>query len=119
MVEVIDVASKFGLFSEFWQPRIVGELNDNYVKLAKLKGEFLWHSHESEDEMFLVVRGELIIRLRNRELHLRQGQFVIIPRGVEHMPVAQDEVHVLLLEPKSTVNTGDQRNERTVEAAWI
>lgn len=119
MIEVIDLSSKFDLFTEFWQPRIVGELNDGYVKLAKLKGEFMWHSHESEDEMFLVVRGALTVRLRDRDLDLRQGQLVIIPRGIEHLPVAKDEVHVLLLEPKTTVNTGDQRNERTVEASWI
>jgi mannose-6-phosphate isomerase-like protein (cupin superfamily) len=119
MTEVINLAQKFDLFSDHWHPRIAGELNDSYVKLAKLKGEFTWHHHEHEDELFLVVKGTLVIKLRERNLTLREGEFVIIPRGVEHLPVAEEEVHVLLLEPKSTLNTGNVRNERTVEADWI
>ena len=118
-VEVIDVAQKFGMFSEYWHPRIAGELNDSYVKLAKLKGEFVWHLHENEDELFWVVKGTLVIKLRDMDITVHPGQFVIIPRGVEHMPVAADEVHVVLLEPKTTVNTGNAANERTVEAEWI
>jgi mannose-6-phosphate isomerase-like protein (cupin superfamily) len=94
-------------------------LNDVYIKLAKLKGEFLWHQHQNEDEMFLVVKGKLCIRLRGRDLWLEQGEFVIIPKGIEHCPVAEHEAHVLLLELKSTINTGDVQNERTVDAAWI
>ena len=118
-VEVIDLGTKFGMFREYWHPRIVGELNDSYVKLAKFKGEFVWHQHENEDELFLVVEGTLVIKLRDRDLTLRPGQLVIIPRGVEHMPVAADEVHALLLEPKSTINTGDVQSERTVQAEWL
>ena len=118
-VEVIDLGTKFSMFREYWHPRIVGELNDSYVKLAKFKGEFVWHQHENEDELFLVVEGTLVIKLRDRDLTLRPGQLVIIPRGVEHMPVAADEVHALLLEPKSTVNTGDVQSERTVQAEWL
>lgn len=119
MTKVINLEQKFSLFSDHWHPRIAGELNDSYVKLAKLKGEFTWHHHEHEDELFLVVKGTLVIKLRDRDLTLREGEFVIIPRGVEHLPVAEEEVHVLLLEPKSTLNTGNVRNERTVEADWI
>jgi mannose-6-phosphate isomerase-like protein (cupin superfamily) len=119
MIEPIDVADKFALFSEHWHPKIVGELNDCYVKLARLKGQFVWHTHAREDELFLVVRGRLKIRLRDKDLELAEGQFVIIPRGVEHLPVAEEEVQVLLLEPRSTINTGDRQSERTVAAEWI
>lgn len=118
-MNIINLSQKFDLFHEHWRPRIVGELNDSYVKLAKLKGEFVWHRHENEDELFLVVKGKLQIKLRERDLWIGEGEFVIIPRGVEHCPVADEEVQVLLLEPKSTVNTGDVQNERTVAAAWI
>jgi mannose-6-phosphate isomerase-like protein (cupin superfamily) len=111
--------SKFNLFQQHWSPRIVGELNDSYVKLAKLKGEFVWHKHENEDELFLVVKGQLQIKLRDRDLWIKEGEFVIIPKGVEHCLVAAEEVQVMLLEPKSTLNTGDQQNERTVEAKWL
>lgn len=119
MIEPINISQKFALFHEYWQPKIVGELNDAYVKLARLKGEFIWHRHENEDELFLVVKGRLLIRLRQQELWLGQGEFAIIPKGVEHCPVAEEEVHVLLLEPKSTLNTGNMQNERTVESQWI
>lgn len=118
-MQVINIAQKFSLFNEYWSPRIVGELNDSHIKLAKLHGEFVWHQHENEDEMFLIVKGKLLIKLRDRDLWLNEGEFVIIPKGVEHCPVAEEEVHVMLLEPKSTLNTGDQQNERTVEAQWI
>ncbi len=118
-VEVIDIGQKFGLFSEYWDPRIAGELNDSYVKLAKLKGEFVWHLHENEDELFWVVKGTLVIKLRSGDVTVRPGQFVIIPKGMEHMPVADEEVHVILLEPKTTVNTGDVDSERMVAAEWI
>ena len=114
MIELVNLAQKFSLFADYWQPKIAGELNDSYVKLVKLKGEFVWHQHEHEDELFLVVKGRLCIRLRDRDLWLNEGEFVVIPRGVEHLPVAEDEVHCLLLEPKTTLNTGDVRNERTV-----
>ncbi len=118
-MDVVNLAQKYSLFQEYWSPRIVGELNDSHVKLAKLKGEFVWHHHEREDEMFLVIAGTLVIKLRERDLTIRAGEFVIIPHGVEHCPVAEEEVQVLLLEPKSTVNTGEQRNERTVDAQWV
>lgn len=118
-MDVIHLTQKFDLIKQYWSPRIAGELNDSYVKLAKLKGEFVWHHHENEDELFLVVKGSLSIRLRDRDLWLGEGDFVIIPRGVEHCPVAEEEVHVLLLEPKSTRNTGNVENERTVDADWI
>jgi mannose-6-phosphate isomerase-like protein (cupin superfamily) len=113
-VEKVNIAEKFGLFQDYWSPKIAGELNDSVVKLAKLKGEFIWHHHEAEDELFLVVQGNLLIKLRDRDIHVGPGEFVVIPRGVEHLPVAHEEVHVLLIEPKSTLNTGNVRNERTV-----
>ncbi len=119
MVEPVNLAEKFALIEDYWSPRIAGELNDSYVKLAKLKGEFVWHHHEQEDELFLVVRGTLCIQLRDRDLWLREGEFAVIPRGVEHRPVASEEVHVLLLEPKTTVNTGNIQNERTRPDQWI
>jgi mannose-6-phosphate isomerase-like protein (cupin superfamily) len=119
MIEVVDLADKFSLFSEHWRPKIVGELNASYVKVVKLKGEFVWHRHETEDELFLVMHGVLVIRLRDRDLVIRQGQFVIIPEGVEHLPMAAEEVHAVLIEPRTTLNTGNIRDEKTVEAEWI
>ncbi|MGK5507082.1 MULTISPECIES: cupin domain-containing protein [Brevibacillus] len=114
MMEKVNVAEKFSLFHEYWSPKIAGEINDSYVKLVKLKGEFVWHQHENEDEMFLVVKGKLLIKFRDKDVWLNEGEFLIVPKGVEHMPVAEEEVHVLLLEPKTTLNTGDQVNEKTV-----
>jgi mannose-6-phosphate isomerase-like protein (cupin superfamily) len=119
MIAAITLADKFNLFHDPWHPKIVGELNDSYVKLAKLKGEFVWHHHEDEDELFLVVKGTLVIKLRAQELTIHEGEFVIIPKGMEHLPVAEEEVQVLLLEPKTTSNTGNVQNERTVAAEWI
>ncbi len=107
---------KFALFSEHWSPRIVGELNGQQVKLAKLMGEFDWHHHEHEDELFLVIKGTLVLRLRDREVALEEGEFFIVPRGIEHQPVAEEEVHVLLFEPASTLNTGNVRSARTVDS---
>ena len=119
-MDTINLNQKFALFQQYWSPKIVGELNDSYIKLAKLKGEFVWHQHESEDELFLVVKGHLLIKLRDRDIQLKEGEFVIIPKGVEHLPIAEEEVHVLLLEPKSTLNTGNVQNERTVNnLEWI
>jgi mannose-6-phosphate isomerase-like protein (cupin superfamily) len=114
-MEQVNLTEKFSLFDEYWSSRIVGELNDSYVKLAKFKGEFMWHRHEAEDELFLVIKGHLLIKLRDREIHLDEGDFTIIPRGIEHLPIANDEAHILLLEPKSTLNTGDVRSARTVK----
>ena len=118
-MQKVNLRHKFSLFDEHWQPKIVGELNDSYVKLAKLKGEFIWHHHEDEDELFLVVKGSLTIKLRDGDVRLEEGEFLIVPRGVEHMPVAEEEVEVLMLEPKSTRNTGNLENQRTVDAEWI
>lgn len=115
-MEKINLAEKFGRFAECWSPKIVGELNDSYVKLVKVKGEFVWHHHANEDELFLVVKGTLVIRFRDRNVEIREGEFLIVPKGVEHLPFAKEETHILLLEPKSTLNTGNLRNERTVEA---
>jgi mannose-6-phosphate isomerase-like protein (cupin superfamily) len=113
-IERVSLVEKLNSFQDYWSPKIVGELNESFVKLVKLKGEFVWHHHEAEDELFLVVKGSLLIRLRDRDVRVEEGEFVIIPRGVEHLPVAEEEVHVLLLEPKSTLNTGNVANERTV-----
>lgn len=118
-MNVVNIATKFNLFQEYWSPRIAGELNDSYIKLAKLKGEFIWHHHENEDELFMVVKGRLQIKLRDSDLWLEEGEFAVIPKGVEHCPVAEEEVHVMLIEPKSTLNTGNIQNERTVAAQWI
>ena len=114
-MNIVDIKEKFSLFNEYWSPKIVGELNDQYVKLAKLKGEFVWHHHEDEDELFMVVKGNLTIKLKNQDIELQEGQLFIIPRGVEHLPVAEEECHVMLFEPKSVLNTGNTKNEKTVE----
>lgn len=113
-LEKVNLQEKLQQFEEHWSPRIVGELNGQHVKLAKLAGEFIWHHHEAEDELFLVVQGHLSIHLRDRVVELDAGEFFIVPRGVEHKPVASSEAHVLLLEPASTLNTGNVRDERTV-----
>ena len=114
-MELVNINQKLSRFSDHWSPKIVGELNDSYVKVVKLKGEFIWHHHDNEDELFLVIKGQLLMRLRDREVRINPGEFLIVPRGVEHMPVAEEEVHLVLLEPKTTLNTGNVRNERTVE----
>lgn len=120
MISKVNLADKFGQFDDYWHPRIVGELNDSYIKLAKLKGDFVWHKHLDEDEMFLVLKGELLIHLRDQDILLREGESVVIPRGVEHFPVAEEEVHVLLLEPKSTLHTGDVVTDQTVTTKdWV
>lgn len=114
MIEKVNINEKFSMFQDHWSPKIVGEINDTHVKLAKLKGEFIWHHHDNEDEMFLVIKGKLLMRLRDRDLQLNEGEFVIIPKGVDHLPVAEEEVHLLLLEPKTTLNTGNIESERTL-----
>ena len=113
-MEKVNLAQKFSRFQDHWSPKVVGDINDAYVKLVKLKGEFVWHQHETEDELFLVVKGRLLIKLRDQDILLEEGEFVIIPRGVEHLPIAEEEVQVLLLEPKTTLNTGNVEHERTV-----
>lgn len=111
----VDLEEKFSQFDEYWSPKIVGELNEQLVKVAKLKGEFVWHHHENEDELFMVIKGNLTIKLRDKDIQLSQGQFFIIPRGVEHLPVADEECHVMLFEPKTVLNTGNVVNEKTVK----
>ncbi len=113
-MEKVNLLRKFSLVNEYWSPKIIGELNDSYVKAVKLKGEFIWHHHEQEDELFLVVKGSLLMRFRDRDVRLEEGEFLIVPRGVEHLPIAEKEAHIVLLEPKSTLNTGNVRNERTI-----
>lgn len=112
-------ADKFALFTEQWQGKIVAEMNGMYVKLARLEGQFLWHKHEVEDEMFFVLDGELTMRLRDRDLVVGPGELVVVPHGVEHMPVCPKETRVMLVEPKATVNTGDADSDRRVEPEWI
>ncbi len=120
MIEPVNLTAKFALFDDLWNPRIAGELNDSYVKLAKIQGEFVWHHHADEDELFLVIKGRLLMQLRDGERWIEEGEFIIIPRGVEHRPVAPQECHILLLEPKTTLNTGNVQDERTVsENQWI
>jgi mannose-6-phosphate isomerase-like protein (cupin superfamily) len=113
-MQKVNLAQKLSQFQDYWSPKVVGEINDSFVKLVKLKGEFVWHQHETEDELFLVVKGRLLIKLRDQDIFLEEGEFVIIPRGVEHLPIAEEEAHVLLLEPKTTLNTGNVESERTV-----
>ena len=113
----INLAEKFASFDETWTPRIVGELNGQYVKVVKCKGAYVWHHHDYEDEMFLVIRGGLTIFLRDRAIELKKGEFCIVPRGVEHKPVADDSADVVLIEPTSTRNTGNVDHEYTIEPA--
>lgn len=119
-MDKINLAEKLTLFTTHWDPKVIGELNGQHVKLVKLQGGFVWHAHEHEDELFLVLAGDLDMEFRDRTVRLREGELIIVPRGVEHRPSAEHEVHVLLFEPASTVNTGDAGGERTVERPqWI
>ncbi len=113
-MEKVNLAEKFAKISEYWKPYIAAELNGQLVKLDKLKGEFVWHHHEKEDEMFLVVKGEFMIEFRDKTVHLREGEFIVVPRGVEHRPVAEKEAWILLFEPGTTLNTGNIENEMTL-----
>ena len=113
-MEKVNLAEKLSLFQDYWSPKIVGEMNESYVKLVKFKGEFVWHHHETEDELFLVVKGALLIKFRDSEVLVRQGEFLVVPKGVEHLPIAEQKVHVVVIEPKSTLNTGNVADERTV-----
>lgn len=112
-MQKVNLSEKFNLFKEHWSPKIVGELNGQHVKIAKLQGEFVWHKHNDEDELFFVIKGQLIIAFRDREEVLNPGEFIIVPRGVEHKPFAYEEVEVMLFEPKSTVNTGTTGGDLT------
>ena len=113
-MEKVCLEQKLAQFSEHWKPKIVGELNGQMVKLVKFSGPFVWHKHDNEDEMFLVVKGGFTMELRDGNIPLSEGEFLVVPRGVEHRPVASEDAHVLLFEPATTLNTGDVRNERTV-----
>ena len=115
-MDKVNLTSKFALINEFYSPKIVGELGESYIKLAKLKGEFPWHVHSNEDEMFFIVEGQLLLRFRDKDVYLNPGEFIVVPMGVEHMPVANEEVHAMFIEPKTTLNTGSEVNERTIEA---
>jgi mannose-6-phosphate isomerase-like protein (cupin superfamily) len=113
-MNTVNLKEKFSRFSDYCNPRIIGEVNECHVKAVKLKGEFIWHHHDHEDELFLVVKGTLRMKFRDREALVNEGEFIVVPRGVEHCPVADEEVHIVLIEPKSTLNTGNITNERTV-----
>jgi len=115
-IKKINLREKFSLFASHWDPKIVGELNGQLVKLVKFQGEFVWHHHEHEDELFLVLRGAFVMQFRDRDVRLEEGEFLIVPRGIEHRPVAEHEVDVLLFEPATTLNTGNVVSERTVVA---
>ena len=115
-MEKVNLADKFRSFDEHWSPKIVGELNGQCVKIVKVQGEFVWHHHDVEDELFMVIKGRLTIKSPDRDVTLEAGEFLIVPHGVEHKPVAEEEAHILLFEPQATLNTGNVRNERTVEA---
>ena len=116
MIEKVNLAEKLARFDDHWSPKIVAEVNDSHVKLVKVQGALVWHDHEAEDELFLVLRGRLIIELRDGHVVLDPGEFVVIPKGVEHRPVAHEETHLLLVEPKSIRHTGNVVDERTVTA---
>jgi len=118
-MDKVNLNEKLGLFADHWHPRIVGELNGQQVKLVKFTGPFVWHQHDAEDELFLVVKGRFKMELRDRDVWIEEGEFLVVPRGVEHRPVAEDEVHVLLFEPAGTVNTGNAGGELTNPADWI
>ncbi len=119
-MDVVNIKQKFQLVDEFWSPKILGELNGNQVKIFKAKGEFVWHQHKNEDEFFLVIHGQLKIKLKGREIVLNEGEFFIVPKGTDHLPYADEEAHILLFEPKQVVNTGNAVSEKTVESPeWL
>ncbi len=112
-MEKVNIAQKLSLFNDHWNPRVAGKLNGQQVKLAKFQGEFIWHSHEHEDELFLVIKGEFTMEFRDKNVLLKEGEFLIVPKGIEHRPVAEKEVHILLFEPATTLNTGEHTNYLT------
>ena len=114
-MEKVNLAQKLALFNEHWSPKVIGELNGQQVKIAKIQGEFVWHHHEDEDELFMVIKGELTVKLPDEDVHLQEGEFLIVPRGIEHKPVAEREAHILMFEPTGTLNTGNVQSERTVQ----
>jgi len=113
-MDKVNIAQKFSMIDDLWSPKVIAELNGQYVKLAKLKGEFVWHHHEVEDELFLVTKGRLLIKFRDRDVWLEEGELVVIPAGAEHKPVAEEEAHVLFFEPQTTLNTGNVQDECTL-----
>jgi mannose-6-phosphate isomerase-like protein (cupin superfamily) len=120
MIDVVNLTEKFSQISDLWDPKIIAQLNDYHLKIAKIQGEFVWHSHPETDEVFLVVDGSLKIQLRDGDLHLEAGELCVLPRGVEHKPAAIQECQILMIEPAGTINTGDAGGERTrVDTAWI
>lgn len=119
-MDKVNIKQKLQLFNEHWIPKILGEVNDSYVKVFKAKGEFVWHKHDNEDEFFLVIQGKLTIKFRDKDVTLQEGEFIIVPKGVEHMPIAEEEAHVLLFEPKEVINTGGAESEKRVDnLEWI
>jgi mannose-6-phosphate isomerase-like protein (cupin superfamily) len=118
-IEKINIAEKLSSFTDYWNPRIAGELNNQQIKLVKFKGDFVWHQHEHEDEMFLVIQGSFTMELRDRSIEISKGEFIIIPKGTEHRPRATKEVQVMLFEPATTLNTGNEKNELTRETLDI
>jgi mannose-6-phosphate isomerase-like protein (cupin superfamily) len=118
-MDKVNLTEKFARFDDYWHPRIVGELNGQHVKVVKLKGEFVWHHHDVEDELFLILKGSLVIQFRHKDIVLEEGEFLVIPRGIEHRPVAENECWVLLFEPAGTLNTGNVQDERTVAAPEV
>jgi len=115
MLAPVNLTRKLASFEDHWSPRIVGEVNNTQIKVVKLKKEFVWHHHDAEDELFLVLKGRLLMRFRDGDVWINEGEFLVVPRGVEHLPVAEEEVHVMLVEPATTLNTGNLRNQRTVD----
>ena len=118
-MEVVNLEKKFGRFDEHWSPKILAKLNDYHVKAAKLRGEFVWHKHDETDELFFVTKGTLLLRFRDRDVTLGPGELLVVPKGVEHLPTAEEECEVLLIEPAGTLNTGDAGGARTVEPEWM
>jgi mannose-6-phosphate isomerase-like protein (cupin superfamily) len=119
-MDKVNIKQKLSLIKEYWQPKVIGEFNDSYIKLGKLKGEFVWHHHEKEDEVLFVMKGALTVKLKEREIILNEGEFFIVPKGVEHITIGEEEVHLMMIEPKSTLNTGNVKAEKTVEKVeWI
>ena len=112
-MEKVNITEKLGMFADYWNPRIIGELNGQFVKAVKLNGEFVWHHHDHEDELFLVIKGKLRMEFRDKAVEVNEGEFIIVPRTIEHKPVADEEVHLLLFEPSTTMNTGNVENEKT------
>ena len=118
-MDKVNLTEKLGQFDDYWHPRIVGELNGQHVKVVKLKGEFVWHHHDVEDELFLIIKGRLVIQFRDKEVALEEGEFLVISKGIEHRPVAEEECWVMLIEPVGTLNTGNVQDERTVAAPEV